>query len=125
MAAAGAAGAGPAMSEPVTLEFLGARVAALTDELQDLKLISTAELTALAARLFPPPITRWTIRRKAAVAAAILLKRLTFEEACQRYEISAEEVALWITTIERHGLAGLRVTLAQSYRPQSYRQKNQ
>jgi hypothetical protein len=39
----------------------------------------------------PPPVTRWTIRRKAAVVAAVHSGEITLEAACGRYELSIEE----------------------------------
>ena len=39
----------------------------------------------------PPPVTRWTSRRKAAVVAAVHSGEITLEAACGRYELSIEE----------------------------------
>ncbi len=64
----------------------------------------------------PPGTTRWVIRRKAEVVAAVRGGLLTLEEACARYSLSIEEFLSWQRAIERHGLAGLRTTRIQQYR---------
>ena len=43
----------------------------------------------------PPPVTRWTSRRKAAVVAAVHSGEITLEAACGRYELSIEEFRAW------------------------------
>lgn len=65
----------------------------------------------------PPPNTRrWVIRRKAEVVAAVRGGLLSLDEACQRYTLTVEEFLSWQSSIERHGLAGLRATRVQQYR---------
>jgi hypothetical protein len=65
----------------------------------------------------PPRDTkRWVIRRKAALVAAVRGGLLTLEEACERYALTIEEYLSWQTTLDRHGLAGLRATRVQDYR---------
>jgi hypothetical protein len=65
----------------------------------------------------PPPETeRWVARRKAQVVGAVRAGRLSLEEACARYRLSAEEFLAWERMIDRHGLPGLRVTRLQRYR---------
>lgn len=64
----------------------------------------------------PPGNTRWVIRRKAEVVAAVRGGLLTLEEACARYNLSVEEFEGWKKSIERHGLPGLRTTRIQHYR---------
>jgi hypothetical protein len=64
----------------------------------------------------PPNTTRWVIRRKAEVVAAVRGGLLTIEDACRRYNLSAEEFDAWRQAIERHGLPGLRTTRIQHYR---------
>jgi len=68
------------------------------------------------SELPPPDIKRWTIRRKAAVVAAVARGALTREEACQRYQLSEEELVSWQRAFETHGLPGLRSTRLQQYR---------
>jgi transposase-like protein len=46
--------------------------------------------------------------RKAAVVAAVQSGKITFEEACRRYELSEEEFRSWQRAYQTHGLAGLR-----------------
>ena len=64
----------------------------------------------------PPGTTRWVIRRKAEVVAAVRGGLLTMEDACQRYGLSEEEFDGWRKSIEKHGLPGLRTTRIQHYR---------
>jgi hypothetical protein len=65
----------------------------------------------------PAPSTRrWVARRKAEVVAAVRGGLLTLEDACRRYNLSAEEYASWERLIDRHGLVGLRVTRLQEFR---------
>lgn len=60
--------------------------------------------------------TYWVSRRKAEVLAAIDGGILSITEACERYRLSLEELAAWRRSIERAGIAGLRVTKVQRYR---------
>lgn len=65
----------------------------------------------------PPPETRrWVARRKAQVVTAVRAGVLTFEEACRRYNLSAEEFASWEHAIDHHGLSALHVTRVQDFR---------
>jgi hypothetical protein len=41
---------------------------------------------------------------------------MTFDEACDRYQLTNEEFTGWQHSIESHGLAGLRATRIQQYR---------
>ena len=63
-----------------------------------------------------PHTTRWTIRRKAAVVAAMRGGEMTLEEALRRYQLSEEEFRSWQRAFETHGLAGLRAMRVQQYR---------
>jgi hypothetical protein len=59
----------------------------------------------------PPPNTkRWVIRRKAEVVVAVRGGLLSIEDACRRYNLTAEEFRAWQRGMERFGLAGLRAT---------------
>jgi hypothetical protein len=69
------------------------------------------------ADLPPPGTTRWVIRRKAEVVAAVRGGLLSLEEACSLYMLTVEEFLAWQRSIDRHGLAGLRTTRIQQYRP--------
>lgn len=68
------------------------------------------------ADLPPPGTTRWVIRRKAEVVAAVRGGLLTLEDACTRYTLTVEEYLAWQHSIDSHGLAGLRTTRIQHYR---------
>ena len=68
------------------------------------------------ADLPPRDTKRWVIRRKAALVAAVRGGLLTLEEACERYALTIDEYLSWQTTLDRHGLAGLRATRVQDYR---------
>jgi Protein of unknown function (DUF1153) len=80
---------------------------------------SVIEETALQVTpmedLPPPNTTRWVIRRKAAVVAAVRSGRITMEEALLRYQLSEEEFVAWQRAFETHGLAGLRATRVRQY----------
>jgi Protein of unknown function (DUF1153) len=60
---------------------------------------------------------RWVIRRKAEVVAAVRGGLLSLDEACRRYTLTVDEFLSWQMSIDRHGLAGLRTTRIQKYRP--------
>ncbi len=64
----------------------------------------------------PPNVTRWTIRRKAAVVIAVVAGMMTRDEACRRYQLTEEELLAWQRAFEAHGLPGLRSTRLQQYR---------
>ncbi len=64
----------------------------------------------------PSDTTRWGIRRKAEVVVAVHNGLIGFDEACERYRLSAEELLNWKQLIVAHGLRGLRVTQLREYR---------
>lgn len=68
------------------------------------------------ADLPPPDTTRWVVRRKAQVVAAVNGGLLSVREACERYDLTLEELASWQRAIDREGMAGLRATRVQHYR---------
>ena len=79
--------------------------------------VTGPEGTPLTLSSLPPPNTeRWVARRKAEVVAAVKGGLLSFEDACARYRITAEEFLGWKRQVDRHGLPGLRVTRIQNYR---------
>jgi hypothetical protein len=59
---------------------------------------------------------RWTVRRKAAVIAAVRAGWLPVEDVCQLYNLSVDELLAWERDIDRNGVPGLRVTRYQIYR---------
>ena len=68
------------------------------------------------ADLPPTSTRRWVIRRKAEVVAAVRGGLLSLDEACNRYTLTVEEFLAWQSSIDEHGLAGLRTTRIQQYR---------
>ncbi|MFZ3482822.1 DUF1153 domain-containing protein [Sphingomonas sp. 3-13AW] len=70
-----------------------------------------------------PDTTRWVVRRKAEVVAAVNGGLLTIDEVCTRYSLSPEEFASWQRAIDRSGMPGLRVTRIQHYRSLYERQQ--
>jgi hypothetical protein len=70
-----------------------------------------------------PGTTRWVVRRKAEVVAAVAGGLLTVDEACERYGLSLEEFAGWQRAVDRSGMPGLRVTRIQHYRQVYERQQ--
>lgn len=64
----------------------------------------------------PPSTSRWVVRRKAEVVAAVNGGLMTAMEACERYNLTLEELASWQRAVEREGMAGLRVTRMQHFR---------
>ncbi len=76
------------------------------------------------AELPAPNVKRWTIRRKAAVVAAVANGVLSREEACRRYQLSEEELLSWQQAFETHGLPGLRSTRLQHYRGSGARRRD-
>jgi hypothetical protein len=66
-----------------------------------------------------PEATRWVIRRKANVVAAVRGGLLSLGEACSRYTLTVEEILDWQHSFDRHGIAGLRTTRIQHYRQRS------
>ncbi|HEX3063845.1 MAG TPA: DUF1153 domain-containing protein [Dongiaceae bacterium] len=71
----------------------------------------------LTLEMLPSPdTTRWVVRRKAEVVAAVNGGLLTIDEACERYNLTLEEFAAWQRAVDRSGMKGLRVTRIQHYR---------
>ena len=70
----------------------------------------------------PPPNTRrWVVRRKAEVVIAVRTGVISMQEACERYQLSVEELLSWQKMIDKHGVPGLRTTRLQHYRENSDR----
>jgi hypothetical protein len=70
-----------------------------------------------------PGITRWVIRRKAQVVAAVQSGAISLDEVCRRYSVSLEEFQSWQRSLQRHGIYGLRTTRSQIYRSGETRNK--
>jgi Protein of unknown function (DUF1153) len=95
------------LSERIMSEFMRPRV----------KYVIGPDGSPLTIADLPPPETRrWVIRRKAEVVAAVRGGLLSLEEACQRYTLTVDEFLSWQSSIDQHGLAGLRTTRIQHYR---------
>lgn len=73
----------------------------------------------LPSPLPPPDTQRWSPRRKAAVVTATRTGVISRKEACERYRLSAEELAAWEAAFDRNGIPGLRITRHQIYRDTS------
>jgi Protein of unknown function (DUF1153) len=71
----------------------------------------------------PPETTRWVVRRKAEVVAAVNGGLLSVSDVCERYSLTLEEFASWQRAIDRSGMPGLRVTRIQHYRDLYERQQ--
>jgi len=71
----------------------------------------------------PPTTTRWVVRRKAEVVAAVNGGLLTVDEVCERYGLTLEEFAGWQRAVDRSGMPGLRVTRIQHYKSLYERQQ--
>jgi hypothetical protein len=71
----------------------------------------------------PPSTSRWVVRRKAEVVAAVNGGLLSVDEACARYGLSLEEFASWQRAVDRSGMPGLRVTRIQHYKSLYERQQ--
>lgn len=71
----------------------------------------------------PRSTTRWVVRRKAEVVAAVSGGLLSVDEACDRYGLTVEEFAGWQRAIDRVGMPGLRVTRIQHYKSLYERQQ--
>jgi hypothetical protein len=68
--------------------------------------------------VLPPPIKRWTIRRKAAVVAAVHSGAITLETACRRYELSIEEFRTWESKVApRSASSAVAIDLLNSINP--------
>ena len=67
--------------------------------------------------------TRWVVRRKAEVVAAVNGGLLSVDDACRRYSLTVEEFAGWQRAVDRSGMPGLRVTRIQHYRSLYERQQ--
>jgi hypothetical protein len=61
--------------------------------------------------VLPPSNTaRWVANRKAAVVIAVRHRAISRKHACERYQLSREELASWEAAFEQYGVAGLRVS---------------
>src|SRR5215213_7132894 len=65
-----------------------------------------------------PPLdtVRWLPKRKASLVRGLQAGLLTFDEACARYSLSADELLSWQRELARDGQDGLRVSRIQAHR---------
>lgn len=61
-------------------------------------------------------MTRWTIRRKAAVVEKLITGTWSAQELCARYAMTVEELEAWVRDYERGGPKAMRVTRLQENR---------
>ena len=71
----------------------------------------------------PPGLRRWVMRHKAEVVAAVDGGLLSIEAACERYDLSLEELASWQRAVRHFGMRGLRATRVKEYRSALERQR--
>src|SRR3954451_15938757 len=64
----------------------------------------------------PPSTSRWVVRRKAEVVAAVNGGLLSVDQACDPCGLTIEEFAGWQRAVDRSGMAALRVTRFQHYK---------
>jgi Protein of unknown function (DUF1153) len=62
---------------------------------------------------------RWSPYRKFSVVNGVRSGAISLDEACQRYQLSADEFLGWQRAVEGHGVGALRVTRLQYYRDPS------
>ncbi|MCT4558001.1 MAG: DUF1153 domain-containing protein [Pelagimonas sp.] len=68
------------------------------------------------ADLPPENTRRWVASRKSAVVKAVQYGLISELQAKDRYGLSDEELAEWITAATQHGDDALKVTRVQKYR---------
>lgn len=68
------------------------------------------------ADLPPRNTRRWVASRKAAVVKAVHGRLISVTEACERYQLSEEELESWENAILRHGEMALKTTSLQKFR---------
>ncbi len=67
-------------------------------------------IDGFALALPPRGLKRWLPRYKAEVVAAVRGGLLSVEQACERYELTVDELLAWQRSIDADGLSGLRAT---------------
>jgi len=79
--------------------------------------VTLADGSKLGRADLPPKQTkRWVASRKARVVLAVEHGLLDRDEACEIYDLSAEELSSWVKNARAHGIAGLKTTATQKYR---------
>ena len=80
------------------------------------------EMLTLEA-LPPANHTRWVVRRKAEVVAAVNGGILTIDEACDRYSLTIEEFVSWQRAVDRSGMQDDRTLMSYDSRKDLIEQK--
>nr|WP_245258479.1 DUF1153 domain-containing protein [Methylosinus sp. LW4] len=75
----------------------------------------------IAYACLPPPTTRWVVRRKAEVVAAVRSGVVSLDDVCRRYSLTRDEFEAWASSIDSHGVDSLRTTRLQYYRRRAAR----
>jgi hypothetical protein len=89
-----------------------------TDARREVTVIPGPNGAPLSLRNLPSSkTTRWVSQRKAEVVAAVHGGLLSMEEACLKCGLTREEFFAWERAFERLGVAGLKATAVQKYRP--------
>jgi transposase-like protein len=70
----------------------------------------------VAVGLPPSNTVRWSPQRKASVVEAVRSGLIGLDEACRRYELSAEEFLEWQQALKVYGVGGLSLTRFKYYR---------
>ncbi|WP_339107106.1 DUF1153 domain-containing protein [Thioclava sp. GXIMD4216] len=79
--------------------------------------ITLPDGTILTRADLPPAETRrWVASRKAIIVNAVSHGLITRSEVLERYDLSDEELDIWTHAVQKHGLAGLKVTAIQKFR---------
>ncbi|KEP68283.1 hypothetical protein DL1_12630 [Thioclava dalianensis] len=79
--------------------------------------VTLADGSILTRADLPPVKTRrWVASRKALIVRALAYGLISRSELLERYELSDEELDLWIEMAARHGVKGLKVTEIQRNR---------
>jgi len=86
------------------------------ETLGEKSVIGPTGLRLMLDDLPPADTRRWVVRRKAEVVAAVRGGLLSMEEACERYSLSRSEFLSWQSSLDLHGLKGLRATGRQERR---------
>jgi Protein of unknown function (DUF1153) len=73
-------------------------------------------MALLGLELPPRDTVRWSPHRKAAVVNGVRSGAISLGEACERYQLSADEFLAWQQAVEGDGVGALRVTRLQYYR---------
>mgnify|MGYP001176961022 FL=1 len=73
--------------------------------------------TILTRADLPPKETRrWVASRKAVLVQAVAFGLIPRSDVLERYDLSEEEFDLWSEAVQKHGIAGLKVTAIQKFR---------